>query len=167
MWHTGLETLLASPRRILLLMGIGSMTLLGVGYILQYAFGLIPCALCILQRGFFLAVGVTALIGAWQKRGLKLYASVMFVLSLLGGLVALRNVYIQWVPQGLGAKCLPLFASFMDAVTALFQATGDCSKRDWTLLGLSIPEWSLIAFVALLLVSGVLLIKKDPVTAHA
>lgn len=149
----------------MLVVGIGSLSLLGVGYFLQYVVGLVPCALCIIQRGFFLAVGVTALIGAWHNRGLKNYASLMFVLSLMGGGVATRNVYIQHVPQGLGVKCLPLLQSFTDAVTVLFQATGDCSKRDWTMLGLSIPEWSLISFLGLLIVSTWLVWEKKETVA--
>ena len=32
---------------------------------------------------------------------------------------------------------------------AMFEANGDCTKVDWTFLGLSVPELSLIAFVLL------------------
>ncbi len=164
MVNSFVQAIIASKQRILLSVGLGSLFLLGVGYFLEYVVGLIPCALCIIQRGFFLGVGVTALFGAWHNRSVDRYASLMFVFSLLGGAVALRNVYIQLVPQGLGVKCLPLLQSFTDAVTVLFQATGDCSKRDWTLIGLSIPEWSLLSFIFLTLISGWLLWKEETVT---
>ena len=152
---------LASRKKVMLVVGFGSIFLLGIGYFLEYVVGLTPCALCIIQRGFFLGVGVVALIGAWHKRFLERYASAMFVLALLGGAVAVRNVYIQLMPQGLGTKCLPLLESFMDAVTVLFQATGDCSERNWTLMGLSIPEWSLISFICLIGMSAWLLREKQ------
>jgi disulfide bond formation protein DsbB len=35
----------------------------------------------------------------------------------------------------------------------VFRGTGDCSKVDWTLLGFSIAEWSLLCF-ALIALSG-------------
>lgn len=156
-----LQTLIASKQKVMLIVGLGSIFLLGVGYFLEYVVGLTPCALCIIQRGFFLGVGVTALLGAWHNRFFERYASAMFVLALLGGAVAVRNVYIQLVPQGLGTQCIPWLESFTDMITVLFQATGDCSERNWTLLGLSVPEWSLISFLGLVVVSGWLLWKKE------
>lgn len=159
------RTVIASKRLVMLIVGIGSIALIGVGYFLQYVIGLTPCALCIIQRGFFLGVGVTALIGAAHNRFLRHYQSLMFVLALFGGGVALRNVYIQLVPQGLGTKCLPFLASLTDAVAVLFQATSDCTLRNWTLLGLSIPEWSLISFTVLIGISAWLLMEKKEITS--
>ena len=149
------------------MLGVGliCLFLLGVGYFLELVIGLTPCALCIIQRGFFLSVGLVALIGAWQNRFLERYASGMFTLALLGGAVALRNVYIQLVPQGLGTKCIPWLESFTDAITVLFQATGDCSQRDWTLFWLSIPEWSLLSFLFLIGIS-IWLMRKEVSTSE-
>ncbi|NBR98680.1 MAG: disulfide bond formation protein B, partial [Betaproteobacteria bacterium] len=39
------------------------------------------------------------------------------------------------------------------ALPMVFRGTGDCSKVDWTLLGFSIAEWSLLCF-ALIALSG-------------
>lgn len=98
---------------------------------------------------------------AWlHRRGEKVYLATMFVLALLGGLVAGRNVYIEWVPRGLDTKCIPWMESFTDWITVLFQATGDCTKRDWTLFGVSIPEWSLLAFIFLTVTTGYMLVQK-------
>lgn len=155
------QAILSSKQKVMLVVGLGSIFLLGVGYFLEYVVGLTPCALCIIQRGFFLGVGVVALLGAWHNRFFERYASGMFVLALLGGAVAVRNVYIQLVPQGLGTQCIPWLESFTDMITVLFQATGDCSERNWTLLGLSVPEWSLVSFFFLTLISGWLLWKKE------
>jgi len=44
-------------------------------------------------------------------------------------------------------------------VNALY-ATGDCAKVDWTLLGLSIAEWSLVWFVILSAGAIALLLRK-------
>lgn len=161
MVNSFIQAILSSKQKVMLVVGFGSIFLLGVGYFLEYVVGLTPCALCIIQRGFFLGVGITALLGSWHNRFFERYASLMFVLSLLGGAVAVRNVYIQLIPQGLGTQCIPWLESFTDMITVLFQATGDCSERNWTLMGLSIPEWSLLSFVILTLISGWLLWKKE------
>lgn len=161
------RNLFHSKRTLLLIVGCGSIGLLGVGYFLQYVIGLVPCPLCIIQRGFFLGVGITALIGAWHNHLLERYASVMCALALLGGGVAVRNVYIEHIPQGLGVQCIPWMESLTDAITLLFQATGDCSVRGWTLLGLSIPEWSLFSFICLVGISGWILWGKPSISTEA
>lgn len=159
--HSFIQAIIASKQKVMLMVGLGCFFLIGIGYFLEYVVGLTPCTLCIIQRGFFLGVGITALFGAWHNRFFERYASLMFVFSLLGGAVAVRNVYIQLVPQGLGTQCIPWLESFTDMITVLFQATGDCSERNWTLMGLSIPEWSLLSFIILTLISGWLLWKKE------
>lgn len=151
------------PRRTLGLVAFFCAVMLGVGFVLQYAVGLVPCSLCIIQRFFFGGVGVVALIGYLHVQYTKVYAGIMFALALLGGGVAARNVYIQLVPRGLDTQCIPWLESFTDMITVLFQATGDCSQRDWTLLWLSIPEWSLIAFLFLIGVSVWLLSRQEQV----
>lgn len=142
-------------------MALYTAAMLFIGWFLQTRVGLVPCALCIIQRFFFAGVGVVAWLGWLQPRFEKGIASLFLILSLLGGGVALRNVYIQLVPQELGSKCLPLLESLTDWVTVLFQATGDCSQRDWTLIGLSVPEWSLLSFLFLIGMSIWFLLTRE------
>lgn len=155
------------PRRTLGLVAFFCALILGVGFVLQYAVGLTPCPLCIIQRFFFGGVGVVALMGYLHGQYSKVYSGVMFALALLGGGVALRNVYIQLTPRGLDTQCIPWLHSFTDMIQTIFQATGDCSARTWTLLGLSIPEWSLIAFLFLIGVSSWLLLRREPATVQS
>lgn len=146
-------------RRFLGLVALFCTSMLVVGWVLQYAVGLTPCPLCIIQRFFFAGVGAVALIGYLHGKFEQVYLTCMFVLALCGWGVAVRNVYIQLVPQGLGVQCIPWLESFTDMIAVLFQATGDCSQRDWTMLWLSIPEWSLIAFSGLSIAMGWMLWK--------
>jgi disulfide bond formation protein DsbB len=37
-----------------------------------------------------------------------------------------------------------------DMLRHVFTGSGDCAKVDWTFLGFSMPEWSLLCFAALL-----------------
>jgi disulfide bond formation protein DsbB len=130
--------------------------LLGTGFVLQYVYGLTPCPLCILQRFFFAAAGLTALAGAWQRpqtKGVRRYALLLVAWAVLGGVVAARQVWLEHHPPEslLGTSCAPWLGSLNDVIVSVFQATADCAERTWTLLGLSIPEWSLLAFLFLVL----------------
>lgn len=154
------QRFLGSYRIVFGLTACYTILMLAIGWVLQYAVGLVPCPLCIMQRFLFGAVGLVALIGSWHGRFARAYASGMLTLSALGGLVAARNVYIEWVPQGLERQCIPWLESFTDWIAVLFQATGDCAQRDWTLLGLSIPEWSLLSFLFLVLLSAAMILAK-------
>ena len=49
---------------------------------------------------------------------------------------------------------------FASVIQRALYATGDCARIDWTLFGLSIAEWSLFWFVALLLLSLAYLTRR-------
>lgn len=144
---------------------LGCAGLLGVGFVLQYAVGLIPCPLCILQRFFFALVGITAAIAAIRKpedKAVKIYSGFMFVFSILGGALAARQIWLQHNPPSLlGSNCVPFLGSFTEVIRSTFQATADCAERGWTLLNLTIPDWSLISFIILAIISTIPFWKKE------
>jgi disulfide bond formation protein DsbB len=92
-----------------------------------------------------------------------------------GGFVAARQSWLQWYPPEI-ASCGRDFYGMIEtfplkrAIPMIFRGSGDCTKIDWTFLGLSIANWSFIAFVgfaiAFLLVLGGAM-KRGPVPAHA
>jgi disulfide bond formation protein DsbB len=47
-----------------------------------------------------------------------------------------------------------------EVVQKVLHGSGECAKVDWTLLGLSLPHWSLAFFAGLLLVCGWQVIRK-------
>lgn len=147
-----------------LIIVIGCFALLGVGFILQYTINLIPCPLCILQRFFFAFVGITAFIAYIQNidgQKTKVWDAAMTVFSIIGGLVAAWQVWLQNQPKDLlGTVCAPWISSITEFIQSIFNASADCSEVTWTLLGLSIPEWSLISFIGLAIVSSLSLWRK-------
>ena len=46
------------------------------------------------------------------------------------------------------------------AIPMIFRGSGDCTKIDWTFLGLSIANWSFIAFVGLGLLCAAMLFRR-------
>lgn len=154
-----LQTLLINHRMRYFLIFLGCILLLGIGYILQYSVGLVPCVLCILQRLFFALVGLTALLIALYQptqRTLSLLSGLMIVFSLVGGGLAARQIWLQHNPPSLlGSNCAPWLGSVTELIQSIFHANADCAERGWTLLSLSIPEWSGIAFLFLLIISTI------------
>jgi len=152
--------------------------LLGFGYYLQYARGLEPCPLCHVQRGFFYAVMAVFILGA--AHGLGRTAGIVYgVLTALfaaGGVTAAsRQVWLQHLPADKVPQCGPdlffMLENFPLGTTLqkLIQGSGECAKVDWTFLGMSIAEWSLVWFVALALYALWLGIRRtgSPTTAAA
>lgn len=137
--------------------------LLAFALYLQHALDLQPCPMCILQRYAFLAVGVVAGLGALHgprsPGALRAYAGLGALAALAGGGVAARHTWIEHYPPPI-ADCGPglefMVESFplAEALPMIFRGSGDCSQVAWRFLGLSIAEWSLACFCALVVACG-------------
>ena len=148
-------TLLRNPRAAFGLAALACAALLGFGYFLQYVRGLDPCPLCLVQRGFFYAVGLVCLIAALHGRWRGFYGTLACVFALGGAATATRQVWLQHLPSDKVPACGPdlffMLENFPLARTLekLFYGRGECATVDWKFLGLSIAGWSLVWFVIL------------------
>ncbi|HZC03721.1 MAG TPA: disulfide bond formation protein B [Gammaproteobacteria bacterium] len=136
--------------------------LLGFGYYLEYGKGLDPCPLCILQRLFFLVIGLGGLIAALhnpKSLGIRIYSGFLVLLSVMGATVAGRQAWLQHLPPDQAPECGPGLEYMLEiyplgeTLVKILKGTGDCAEVDWTFLGLSIAEWALISFIVLTAVS--------------
>jgi protein dithiol:quinone oxidoreductase len=147
-----------SPRQYFLLGFVACCSLLLIGLYLQHVKNLEPCPLCISQRIAIMATGVTFLVAAihnpWQT-GKNIYAIVCAIFALCGAGISTRHVWLQHLPPDQVPECGPgleyMFQNFpiMQTLKFMLSGTGDCAKVDWTLLGFSIPELTLVAFLSL------------------
>jgi disulfide bond formation protein DsbB len=130
-------------------------SLLGGGAYLQFVEGLEPCPLCISQRLAILATGIVFLLAAIHGRGRQGYAVLAGLTALIGACISIRHIWIQHLPADEVPECGPgleyVFNHFplADTIKMMLSGTGDCAKIDWTLLGFSIPVWTLLAFLSL------------------
>lgn len=140
-----------------------------VALYLQHYQGLEPCPLCVFQRVAVIGVGVMALTAAVhgpQAWGQRVYAGVMALSAFAGVVVAGRHVWLQHLPADQVPSCGPGLDFWIAAlpwqqvVQQVFQGSGECAKVDWTLLGLSLPMWTLMLFVGLLLAALVQLVRR-------
>jgi len=129
--------------------------LLGFGYYLQYVQGLDPCPLCLVQRGFFYAVGGVLLLAALHGRGRAVYGSLAALFAAGGFAAAARQVWLQHLPPERVPQCGPDLYFMLEnfplsrTLKTLVSGTGECAVVDWTFLGFSIAEWSLGWFAVL------------------
>lgn len=149
---------LACTRSLFFTVFVAGALVLGVSYYLEYSVGLNACGLCLLQRVCLALLTGICLMAAVQgpgRLGSFLYWFVGLLCSLGGALTAGQQVLLQSHPADHPALCVSdltdLFAGgpWFSVVRQVFSGTFDCAQRSWTLLDLSIPEWSLLFFVAM------------------
>jgi disulfide bond formation protein DsbB len=140
-------------KRFLVLLGIICLALIGGALYMQIVLDEMPCPLCILQRYALLFIAIFAFLGAAMpgKRSMTLFEGLV-VLSAIGGIVAAGNhAYVLANPTvSCGVDVLQPFVDGLPLANALpliFQVGGFCSTPYPPILGLSLAQWALVAFV--------------------
>ncbi|AYC34783.1 disulfide bond formation protein B [Pseudomonas cavernae] len=160
---------LASPRSLFFLAFLGCLALMGGALYLEHVVGLQPCPLCIVQRICVILFGVFCLIAAVHapgRPGQRVYALLAGLSAVAGAATAGRQVWLQSVPADQLPACLPSLdymmeaLPFQDIVRLVLHGTADCAEVTWTLFGLSIPEWSLLAFAGMILFAFFQLLRR-------
>jgi disulfide bond formation protein DsbB len=153
--------LLFTPRGLFAATGLAAVGLVGGGLILAHTLNLAACPLCILQRMLYLLLALEA-VAAWLLAGFasagmlprRLAALVMAATALTGAGIASYQTWLQRFAKG--ASCTadqPWWEHLVNWAGAqwplMFEASGLCSEAGWKFLGLSIAEWSLVAFTSM------------------
>lgn len=129
----------------------------------QHVLGLEPCPLCIFQRVAVISLGAVFAVAALHAAGglgRRVYAAMIALAAAAGIGVAGRHVWLQNLPPEQVPACGPGLDYMLEAfplrqmLQAVLSGSGECASIEWSLLGLSMPAWVLIA-VACLGVFGV------------
>jgi len=134
-------------------LSLAGVALLSFGLYLQHVQGLEPCPMCIVQRYAWVLVTLLAAAAALAGARLRsLLIALMGLAALLGAGVAARQTWLQWfAPEvfSCGRDLFGMIESFplKRVIPMVFKGSGDCSSVDWTFLGLTIANWSLLCFV--------------------
>ena len=130
-------------------------------FFLQRYMGFSPCPLCIFQRIGLMVMGGFALIAALLNPKSIAVRLMLWLGSLAGvgwaAVVAGRHVWLQHLPADQVPSCGPGLDYWLDTLPMqqvlkeVFAGSGECASIDWTFMGLSIPEQSLILFSILIL----------------
>ncbi|MBD0702124.1 disulfide bond formation protein B [Pseudomonas sp. PSB1] len=144
---------LGRERRYLVLLGLICLALIGGALYMQVALGEAPCPLCILQRYALLLIAIFAFIGATMRtrRSLTVFEGLVVLSALAGAAVAGHHVYTQFFPAvSCGVDVLQPIVDDLPLAKIFplgFQVDGFCSTPYPPILGLSLAQWALVAFV--------------------
>lgn len=135
---------------------LASLAVLVVSFYLETTLGLIPCPLCFSQRfllGVHAVICLCAVVHKPGIYGMRQYARAALGCSAAGALLAARHVWLQGA-GGTGHACpaaiRQLFErSWGEAARQLLLGSPDCASLTWSFLDLTLPEWSLLAFLLL------------------
>ena len=156
-----------APRRIFGLVAAVCIGMLAFGLYLQHVVGLEPCPMCIVQRYAMVLVALVAGIAAFLpgRRSHVVASIVMALLAGFGGFTAARQSWLQWYPPEI-SSCGRDFYGMIEnfplqrVIPMIFRGSGDCTKIDWTFLGLSIANWSFLWF-AFFTLAGLVLAARQ------
>lgn len=141
------------PRKTLILIaGSGSALLLLGALYFQYVVGLFPCALCIWQRWPHLLAVVLGLFGLrWPARSLALLgaAAALTTAGIAGFHVGVEQGWWAGLESCTGAGITGLSLDALLDPTVDAPAPVRCDVIAWTLLGISMAGWNMIASLGL------------------
>jgi len=161
--------MLFSSRTVFILGFLFCLSMLSVAAYFQFVEHFEPCPLCILQRVAILIIGLVFLLAAIHDPkvvGARIYGGLITLSSLLGGSISAWHVRLQNLPADQVPSCGPGLNFMLDnfplseAITMVLRGSGECAEVLWTFMGLSIPAWTLIAFVMLLIMGVSQIMKK-------
>jgi disulfide bond formation protein DsbB len=160
-WYFG------APRRAFGLICLACVLMLAFGLYLQHVVGLEPCPMCIVQRYALVLVALfTGLAGVFRNVALRVAGGLLALVAAVGGAyTAASQSWLQWYPPEVvscGRDLYGMIETFplKRALPMIFRGGGDCSKIDWSLFGLTLANWSFIAFVVLSLLLITLLVRS-------
>lgn len=165
-----------TARQLWLLVTVGCLGLVVGSIALTVWLGLHPCHLCIFQRLQFMGLVVFGLLaGLLGCRPAARAAGVFVVLIAASGIaVAGYQSWLQAFPVSTiscGASAPGVIEAIVDRLgdwlPALFLATGNCADEALSVLGLSLANWSALAFLGSLLVAAWALIRCRRSSASA
>jgi len=154
-----IDLLFLNSKRFFVLLGATSLGLIIVALLFEHMLLLEPCLLCYAQRACVYLVILLSLVGFLHKNQsliiFRSYISLAIAIIVCGISLSIRQLYLQNLPPELVPTCgpdidylfetLPILEVFMLAI----RGDGNCAEVLWSFLGISIPGWLLVAFVAL------------------
>ncbi len=131
--------------------------LLGFAFYLEFYQGLVPCAMCEMQRLAFAVLGFLFLVSSFFP--LQKYIQVFFILllslsALFGTVFAGRQLWLQYFPSPFDSGSCEASLQYMaqilpwpQVLMSVFLGGPECAKVNWQFLHLSMAAWSLLWFL--------------------
>jgi len=154
---------------------LASLLILSGAFYLEYGLGVVACPLCQMQRFVLSAFSLVCLAALATRPGRGVERTFLWsslFLALVGGLLAARHVWLQGLYPAVEMTCLKSMDYLVEQGTvgewlhSLLIGTADCVPITWSFFGLSVPEWSLLAFLGLAVAVGFRLALAKRLNPH-
>lgn len=162
---------LARSRPLFFVAFIACLLATGTSLYLEYGLRLVPCLLCILQRALFVILGAISLLAFIHAPGTviwRVYSVGILLLAAAGLSAAGRQVWLETISiTSLVAcpndpQCPHGSNSVVHLISQAFDSAVECAEVSWTLLTMSAAEWSLLAFVGLIVIAIYQIFQREP-----
>lgn len=162
-------TAIFSPRIWFLLLTVICASMISYALYVQHVLFIDPCPLCVFQRIAFISMGVFGLLAFIHnpgRAGRWVYTGLISLSGVVGASIAGRHVWLQHLPPdqvpgcGMGLNYMLETLPFTEVLAEVLHGSGECAEVAWTFLGLSMPNWSLLWYIGLTLIT-ILLVAKS------
>lgn len=140
-------------RKIQSFQAIITVFVLFASFYFEYAMGLQPCPLCVMQRiCVFVLLGLMGLSLRTLKKA-HIVSFMQFLVACAGLYFSLRQLWLQSLPPEQAPACMPgldvliQYFPWQAIAKALFWGAGDCAEVKWTMFGISMPGWTAMYFL--------------------
>ena len=142
------------------IVGIVITSILFALYYLEAVLFLDPCPLCLVDRGILVAIAGVCFIAFIHNSNGRMrwvYTSVATLFGFIGVGVAARHIWLQGLPPDQVPECGPDLSYMLDVfplgdvIKRIFTGSGQCAEVSWTFLGMTIPQQTLLLFIALII----------------
>ena len=140
------------------LWGLVNLTVIGAllcgALFMELVLGMSPCPLCMMQRLWFALAGVIIFIGLAHNPGWGIYPLLATAAATVGGGFSIRQLWLQSLPADQVPACGPDLQYMLevfpasDVLAAMASGTGDCAAISFQFIGITLPGWALLGFVA-------------------
>lgn len=150
-------TVLFQPRIWFLFVALACAGMIGYALYVQHFDFIDPCPLCVLQRLAYMWIGAVALVAAVHNPGAVgrwIYGAGVLGGALAGLTVSGRHVWLQSLPPeqvpdcGMGLNYMLDTMPLLDVFREVFYGSGECADVHWSFLGLSMPGWTSLWYLA-------------------
>jgi disulfide bond formation protein DsbB len=152
---------------------LASAAVLGTALLSQYWGGLAPCELCLVQRWPWAAAIVVALVAllAGSRPALPWVALVLALVYAVGAVAAFYHVGVEqhWFQGPSACTAAPGGAMTLEDMKRQILGTAPvlCDRVQWSLFGISLAGWNLVASLAMAAASVIAFVRtsREPTPA--
>ena len=142
------------------LMAFAASGLLASGLALGEFLRLTPCYLCNFQRFLYIVIALLSAFACVTNRWPRFWGLSTGLSALWGIATAAEQSWMQYAPDQVtecGLSDPTLVETIVNWLSmkwpAMFMVTGFCTEKDWTFIGLTLANWSVLCFLALASIS--------------